>query len=268
MDGRKPDTAEVVSQNVHMFDTYYRKPDWWFRFRYDTQVKRKTCLHLLKTVGRSLSNQRVLEIGFGSGEVLFSFNRNCELHGIELSDSAIEQAEQKARRLGYKDFRFQRPDGEWLPYPDEHFDIIIASHVLEHVEDDRKLLREMRRTLNREGVVVILIPINENYQDPNHLRRYTPEEFHELVKGSSLVLLDQLENELLFHLVEKFYFEEYYKRWKLRGRVIAMLFNVPTAVLPFGAYQLIDRVMNALGWQPRQLGCILAKPGSDTEAGS
>lgn len=254
-------TIDTLRQNIDLYDTYYQKPDWWFKFRYDTQVKRKTCLHLIQRVGRSLSNQRVLEIGFGSGAVLFSFDPSCEIYGMEISHSAIERANVKADKLGYRSYHFDLVDGNTLPYEDSYFDIVIASHVVEHVENDAELLREIHRTLRDDGGAVILIPINENYNDPNHLHRYTSDEFLKIAEASSLMPVFKLENELLYHFVEKFYFEEYNKRWKLLGPAIAAIFNFPTSVLPFAVYRMIDKGMIALGWKPRQLACVLTRRG-------
>jgi hypothetical protein len=107
-----------------------------------------------------------------------------------------------------------------------------------------------------------LIPINELYGDPNHLHHYTSSEFVRLAEACSLTVTYQLENELMFHTVEKFYFEEYNYRWKILGPLVAALFNFPTSVLPFQGYQVIDSVMMALGWKPRQLGCVFTKSAS------
>ena len=256
---KRSSPSGTLQNNIEMYDDYYQKPDWWFKFRYDTQVKRKTCLHLLRVAGRGLSGQRVLEIGFGSGAVLFSFQDNCEIYGLEISTSAIEHARRKAGDVGYKKFEFQAISGDLLPYPDDFFDVLIASHVVEHLENDVLMLNEIARVLKADGVAVVLIPVNENYEDPNHLHRYTSVEFIELANSLGLRVLVKLENELLFHLVEKFYFEGYNRRWKYFGAAIAALFNFPTSILPFWVYRLIESGMMAMGWKPRQLGCVFNK---------
>jgi ubiquinone/menaquinone biosynthesis C-methylase UbiE len=248
---------ETLARNINLYDSYYKKPDWWFQFRYDTQVKRKTCLHLLHSVGQNLSDKCILEIGFGSGSVLFSFNKSCEIYGLEISRSAIEHAERKALKGGYKKYEFQLISNETLPYPDGFFDIVIASHVVEHVGNDIKLLQEIKRTLKRDGHAVVLIPINENYNDPNHKHSYKSQDFIRLAESCSMIPVYQMENEFLFHFVEKFYFKEYNRRWKVFGAIISALFNFPTAILPFHFYQIVDKCMLALGWKPRQLGCVL-----------
>lgn len=47
---------------------------------------------------------------------------------------------------------------EPLPYPDEQFDLVTASEVVEHLENYRRLLREVFRAMKRGGVVVITTP--------------------------------------------------------------------------------------------------------------
>lgn len=43
--------------------------------------------------------------------------------------------------------------------PDRTYDVIVCSHVLEHVEDDRKAMRELRRILKDDGVCLFLVPL-------------------------------------------------------------------------------------------------------------
>jgi ubiquinone/menaquinone biosynthesis C-methylase UbiE len=55
-----------------------------------------------------------------------------------------------------------------ISFSDESFDLIICSHVLEHIPDDRKAMRELRRILKLTGKALILVPIKSNitYEDP------------------------------------------------------------------------------------------------------
>jgi SAM-dependent methyltransferase len=46
-----------------------------------------------------------------------------------------------------------------LPFRDAHFDVIYASHVLEHIRDDRTALREIRRVLRPGGFAVLPVPV-------------------------------------------------------------------------------------------------------------
>ena len=44
-------------------------------------------------------------------------------------------------------------------YPDESYDLFVCSHVLEHVDDDRKVMREFRRILAGDGRGILMVPI-------------------------------------------------------------------------------------------------------------
>jgi SAM-dependent methyltransferase len=85
-----------------------------------------------------------------------------------------------------------RMDVERIQYPDESFDVIFCSHVLEHVDDDRRAMREFARVLKRDGWAILLVPImaDVTYEDPtitdpaerlrafgqeDHVRRYGPD---------------------------------------------------------------------------------------------
>ncbi len=60
-------------------------------------------------------------------------------------------------------------DVQEIPFPDGEFDVIFCNHILEHVEDDRKAMRELRRVLRPGGWAVMLSPINSS-------REYTYED--------------------------------------------------------------------------------------------
>jgi SAM-dependent methyltransferase len=59
---------------------------------------------------------------------------------------------------------------EAMEDPDESFDWIVCSHVLEHV-DDRKALTELKRILRPNGVAILMVPIVEGwdstYENPS-----------------------------------------------------------------------------------------------------
>lgn len=81
--------------------------------------------------------------------------------------------------------------------PDEHFDAIICSHVLEHVENDLQGMAELRRVLKRDGTAFIITPAHadperqtfesglidtpelraQHYGHPSHCRTYGRNDF-------------------------------------------------------------------------------------------
>lgn len=84
-----------------------------------------------------------------------------------------------------------------LRYPDNVFDILYCSHVLEHIPDDRRAMQEMCRVLTPHGLAVIMVPVGREatFEDPSitepdcrrrvfggpdHVRRYGPDIIHRL----------------------------------------------------------------------------------------
>jgi SAM-dependent methyltransferase len=59
-----------------------------------------------------------------------------------------------------------------LPIADSSFDLIYASHVLEHVPDDEKAIAELHRVLKPGGVAILPVPI---YSDGDHSTEHTVE---------------------------------------------------------------------------------------------
>lgn len=56
-----------------------------------------------------------------------------------------------------------------IQYPDQSFDVIYCSHVLEHVPDDQKAMQEFHRVLSKDGWAIILVPITskKTVEDPS-----------------------------------------------------------------------------------------------------
>jgi len=61
-----------------------------------------------------------------------------------------------------------------LDYQDETFDYIICNHVLEHVDDDKKAMRELYRVLKVGGAGLINVPINRNSDETLEDRTLSP----------------------------------------------------------------------------------------------
>jgi len=245
--------------NLAVYGSYYDKPRWWWALRYDNQIKRRTVLHLLGRAGKPRNGVSVLDIGFGSATILFSFARDCELTGVEVSPSALARARAEAARRGFARASFHAA-GPRLPCPDAGQDVVIASHVLEHVDDDAALLREIRRVLKPDGAALVMVPVNERYADPKHARSYTQESLGEAARAAGLAVVGGLVNERLYHLVEWFYARGW-NRLPVAGPAVAAAFNVPAAHLPWAGHRAADALLGALGLPPRQLGVVMRRAG-------
>jgi SAM-dependent methyltransferase len=86
-----------------------------------------------------------------------------------------------------------------LPFSDSSYDFVFASHVLEHIPDDKKALQEIRRILKPNGIAILPVPLvakkTIEYPEPN-----PHETYH--VRAPGLDYADRYT--LYFSKVEKF----------------------------------------------------------------
>ena len=99
-------------------------------------------------------NAKVLELGAGTGGLWKAkFDRVPAGWQITLSDFSPGMVEEQQRNL--KDaphpFKFEVINAESIPYEDQHFDMVIANHMLYHVPDLPKAIAEIRRVLKPGG---------------------------------------------------------------------------------------------------------------------
>lgn len=80
--------------------------------------------------------------------------------GLDIEHERTVQARQKTPRVVCG-------AGEFLPFPVDSFDLILSHEVLEHVQDDRKAIQEMVRTLRPGGRLVLFCP-NRGYPFETH----------------------------------------------------------------------------------------------------
>ena len=52
-----------------------------------------------------------------------------------------------------------------IPFDENSFDVIICNHVLEHVDDDRKVMKEFYRVMKKGGWGIFQVPIDYNRKD-------------------------------------------------------------------------------------------------------
>lgn len=160
------------------------------RFSFDQQLKHKVNQFALKKVlNNQLDHLSVLEVGCGLGLNLSFFPNTSWVYGVDLAFQSVYSCSRYFKSNRSSGFGFCVADGsEGIPFK-QCFDLIICSHVLEHIIDDQKLISEFHRVLKPLGTLLINIPINEQYSDPKHVHTYTKKSIEKLLEDNKFHLL-------------------------------------------------------------------------------
>lgn len=102
---------------------------------------------------------KVLEIGAGTGEHLGFVRHSFDQYVLtDLDKKTLEVAQHKLNGKFDNKLLYETQSAEGLSYPDNSFDRLIATHVLEHIYQPHLALKEWRRVVKNGGVISILIP--------------------------------------------------------------------------------------------------------------
>jgi SAM-dependent methyltransferase len=105
-----------------------------------------------------------LDIGCGKGQFLFDITTALvNKYGAKLQRVAVvDLVKAEGNLLGQispvPEFFQQSVDGQKLPFADASFDFVSCNHVLEHIFETEKFLKEIRRVLQPTGLAVISVP--------------------------------------------------------------------------------------------------------------
>src|SRR6476469_10544277 len=125
-----------ASNENNLFNAYYARPE------------------MIRLAG-DVAGLEILDAGCGSGPLMEALRgKDAVVSGVGLSPAMVELARQ---RLG-EDADVRVADlGAPLPYPDDTFDLVVASLSLHYVKDWDSALAELRRVLKPGGRLIVSI---------------------------------------------------------------------------------------------------------------
>lgn len=176
------------------YDDYFYSTEGELEWRRLSSIdKTKNIIALCSAV----AHKNILEIGCGDGAILKRLSElqfGESLYGLEVSPTAIALTNEKSidSLTECKPF-----DGYNIPYKDNTFDLAILTHVVEHVEYPRRLLREAGRIAD---FIFIEIPLEDNYRlkknyvydKVGHINVYSPKTIRWLVQTCGFEVLQQM----------------------------------------------------------------------------
>lgn len=157
---------------------------WWLKGKYEVLK------YLLKSYFRqSGSNLSVLDIGSAGGEFLNCVDFNFRKIAIDINIEIL-----KFSRLHNCGVEVFCADAKNLPFKNDSFNIVFLVDVIEHIDNDSRVLKEANRVLKPGGFLVVSVPaFNCLYGKHDllygHLRRYTKDSLVLKLKQSGFKIL-------------------------------------------------------------------------------
>lgn len=140
-------------------------------------------LHLKKQHKGGQMN--LLDLGCGDGRLapLWQAVTGAIAYGLELSPKAVAVANQM-----FPSIQYTEGDATNTPYIDGMFDVIVCQEVLEHIEQQEKLIAECSRILTPNGTLILTTP-NKYYFDHRKGGNYSQQPIENIIDKAQLYQL-------------------------------------------------------------------------------
>ncbi|MEM7501233.1 MAG: class I SAM-dependent methyltransferase [Pseudomonadota bacterium] len=119
--------------------------------RENRERKARTMVAVLRDfLDKAPETLTVLNVGGSAGAIdNYLADHFAHVTGIDIDQAAIEHAQSNFSK---ENLSFQVADALNMPFPNESFDVVICSHVYEHVADPEQMFEEIKRVLRPDGV--------------------------------------------------------------------------------------------------------------------
>lgn len=256
--------ATATARDQEKFYSVYRgRQSALFHFAYMRTAKVKAARYLLGRNGIALRGIRVLDYGFGSGTFLRACDTSCRIAGVEVDEQNVQAVRGMLAQRGFdtKDVDTLVVE-HWTDHrllaSDRTYDLIVLSHVLEHLDDPTGVLQRLSQNLSPKGHIVALLPLNERTPDPNHkwvcdrplVERWSAQ------SGLPLVDYAELDHYVYWALSA---FQAPSGLGRIVGQGLSLVLGLAQAVFTPGAWFGLGKALRVVGAKPGQIVFLLKK---------
>lgn len=140
--------------------------------------------HILRYLSAKdiVKDKVVLDIASGSGYGTKILAEEAKkVYGVDVNQVSVNYAQ---KHYGAKNIEYLQGDGEKIPLEDNSIDVAITFETIEHIENYKQFLAEIKRVLKDDGVAIISTPNDLEFAEGNHfhLHEFEYNELMELIK--------------------------------------------------------------------------------------
>lgn len=161
-------------------------------------IRNAEALERIVQMAEAGADDTVLDVACGPGLLTCAFARvTRHAVGVDITPAMLDQARKTQAEQGLNNVSWQAGDVLSLPYPDQHFSIVVSRFVFHHLLEPLATLKEMQRVCRPGGRVVVadMSPVAgkaaalnamERLRDPSHARAMPLEELKSLFAEAGL----------------------------------------------------------------------------------
>ncbi len=131
----------------------------------------------------------ILDIGCGTGETLSFLHKlypTAKLQGIDVLPEAVIYTKKRKHKA-------EIGDATKLKFKASSFDALLILDVIEHINNDVQVLKEAKRVLTKDGVIIVTAPAmaliwSNHDKNQGHYRRYSRDGFETIAKKAGLTV--------------------------------------------------------------------------------
>lgn len=135
---------------------------------------------------------KILEVGCGIGNFTEALLKYGEVFAIDINQDYVKQTSKivgKKAKVGFGDIE----KGKYF-FKDKKFDTVVCLSVLEHIEADKKALKNLFELLEKGGYLILLVPAHdflfgEIDKFIGHFRRYNKKKLKELISQTGFKII-------------------------------------------------------------------------------
>ena len=172
---------KYFSTHTYANITFAKYSMYWWSNRFNAILARR--------YGRR--GTRLLEIGSGMGHLVGQLEDTFETYGMDINHWAVKQSKSVVQKT-----QLQTASAQELPYQDASFNVVIIKHIVEHLPNPEKAIREIGRITEPGGTLILATPNLDSmlkpwkgerwigYQDPTHISLKHPAEWLDYIRAA------------------------------------------------------------------------------------